>query len=159
MSKYKSRYDTRYDTGYKVRTRTKESRSIDRAENFTELDAKESRHESLAEINSFEDEDSKPVPRSLTKEGSVRGRSLPIFIIYRINQDLSNLLQGTCLTSHGGSVKPLMEDINQDQNQFVVFVFVAYGPTRIFSQITGNEVLISYRKSEIWKTRLIGINN
>jgi hypothetical protein len=37
---------------------------------------KESRHESRAEINSFEDEDPKPVPRSLTEEGSVRGRSL-----------------------------------------------------------------------------------
>jgi hypothetical protein len=90
--------------------------------------------QSRAEINSFEDEDSKPVPKSLTEEGSVRGRSLPIFIICRINQDLSNLLQGTCLTSHGGSVKPLTEDINQDQSQFVVFVFVKYGPTRIFSQ-------------------------
>ncbi len=41
--------------------------------------------------------------------------------------------------------------INQDQDQFIVFI--AYGPTRIFSQfsqITGNEVsLISYRKSTL----------
>ncbi len=37
---------------------------------------KESRHESGAEIKSFEDEDPKPVPKSLTEEGSVRGRSL-----------------------------------------------------------------------------------
>jgi hypothetical protein len=105
----------------------------------------------------------KPVPRSLTEEESVRGRSLPIFIIYRINQDLSNLLQGTCLTSHGRSVKPLTEDINQDQSQFVVFVLLRTDrpgfSVNIFSQITGNEVLILYRKSEIWKTRLIGINN
>ena len=67
-----------------------------------------------------------------------------------------------CLTSHGGSVKPLTEDINQDQSQFVVFVFVAYGPTRIsvniFSQITGNEVFnfISNFRRHWNKTRLIG---
>jgi hypothetical protein len=52
----------------------------------------------------------------------------------------------------------LPDQPNQDQ----LCVFVAYGPTRIFSksivssQITGNEVLISYRKSDIWKTSLIG---
>ncbi len=39
-------------------------------------EAKESRHESRAEINSFEDEDPKPIPRSLTEERSVHGRSL-----------------------------------------------------------------------------------
>jgi hypothetical protein len=42
-SKYETRYDSRYDTGYQNPDLTKESRSIDRAENLTELDTKESR--------------------------------------------------------------------------------------------------------------------
>ena len=45
----------------------KESRSIDRAETENHgAERKESRHESRAEINSFEDEDPKPVPNQST---------------------------------------------------------------------------------------------
>jgi hypothetical protein len=79
LSKYKARYEARYSIRYRTRSPdlTKESRSIDRAETENHgAERKESRHDSRAEINSFEDEDPKPVPRSLTEEGSVRGRSL-----------------------------------------------------------------------------------
>jgi hypothetical protein len=55
---------------------------------------KESRHESRAEINSFEDEDPKPVPRSLTEERSVRGR-ISSSSTNQIN--LYCLKAGTCL--------------------------------------------------------------
>ena len=50
---------------------TKESRSIDRAENHG-AERKESRHESRAEINSFEDEDPKPVPNHLPDQPRIR---------------------------------------------------------------------------------------
>ena len=56
-----SRYsilDTRFDTGYRNPDLTKESRSIDRAETENNgAERKESRHESRAEIKSYEDED------------------------------------------------------------------------------------------------------
>ncbi len=90
--------DTRLDTILDTIPDTKsgqEIRSLDQLIELklriTELNAKESWHESRAEsevckpgvltqswaeINSFEDEDPKPVPKSLIEEGSVRGRSL-----------------------------------------------------------------------------------
>jgi hypothetical protein len=50
-SRYEARYDTQYDTDL-----TKESRSIDQAETENHgAERKESRHDSRAEINSFED--------------------------------------------------------------------------------------------------------
>ena len=114
-SRYEARYDTRYDTGYKVRTRTKESRSIDRAEteNLTELNAKESR-QSRAE--NVENEESKPVPKSLTEDGSVRGRSLQS-------------------SSSTGSTR------NQDQLSFVNDPDFS---VNVSCQRTGNEVLILF---------------
>ena len=90
--------------------------------------------QSRAEINSFEDEDPKPVPRSLTEEGSVRGRSL------------QHLLQ----PDQPGSAGQLFSSLRTDRPGFFVSI--------VSSQITGNEVLISYRKSETRKTRLIGVN-
>ncbi len=92
----KSRYEAWYSIRYRTQSPdlTKESRSIDRAEteNLTELDTKESRHEIELKSEVREPEvltqswaesrrlrtriTPKPVQKSLTEEGSVRGRSL-----------------------------------------------------------------------------------
>ncbi len=73
-----------------------------------------------------------------------------IFIIYQINQDqdLSNLSRRNLF------VEPLTEEVVRCVRTEPGF------SVNISVQITGNEVsLISYRKSDIWKTRLIGIIN
>ena len=122
-SRYETRYDTRYDTGYKVRTRTKESRSIDRAEteNLTELNARSL--DTKVELNP----DVWGPGLLLSQFRITYWRRISswtissIFIIYRINQD-------------------------QDQ----LYVVRWDGPTRIFQKslfsglITGNEVLITF---------------
>jgi hypothetical protein len=53
-----------------------------------ELNAKESRHESRAEINSFEDEDPKQFQDHLLKKDQFVD---DLFIIYRINQEQDQL--------------------------------------------------------------------
>jgi hypothetical protein len=85
LSKYKSRYetqyDTQYDTGYRNPDLTKESRSIDRAENLTEPIAKD---------KTFEDEDPKPVPNNLLKKDQFED---DLFNLHHlpINQDQDQL--------------------------------------------------------------------
>jgi len=93
--------------------------------------------QSWAEINSFEGEDPKPVPRSLTEEGSVRGRSL------QSSSSTRSTKIRTCLTSHGGTCLS-----NLSQRKLFV-VRLRTDRTRIFQsqcscQRTGNEVLILF---------------
>jgi hypothetical protein len=93
--------------------------------------------QSWAEINSFEGEDPKPVPRSLTEEGSVRGRSL------QSSSSTRSTKIRTCLTSHGGTCLS-----NLSQRKLFV-VRLRTDRTRIFQsqcscQRTGNEVLIMF---------------
>jgi len=98
----------------------------------TELDAKESRH-SRAEINSFEDEDPKPVPNHLLKKDQFMD---DLFIIYQINQEPGSVVRCS----------------------FADFFLRIFQKSIFSSQITGNEVFnfISNIRHH-WKTRLIGI--
>jgi hypothetical protein len=69
-----TRLDTILDTGYKVRTRTKESRSIDRAENW-EQSWTERSLDTKVELNPDVWEPGLVLkPESLIEERSVRGR-------------------------------------------------------------------------------------
>jgi hypothetical protein len=69
LSKHKSRYETRYDTGYKIRTRTKESRSIDRAETENQDWTQRSLDTKLSWIQTLRTRITpKPVPDHLLKK-------------------------------------------------------------------------------------------
>ena len=126
-SRYETRYDTRYDTGYKVRTRTKESRSIDRAEteNLTELNARSL--DTKVELNP-----------------DVWGPGL-LLNQFRITY-WRRISSWTISSSSTGSTR------NQDQ---FVFVFFETNRPGFFSQCfkSDNKVmkflLISYQKSDV----------
>jgi hypothetical protein len=76
---------------------TKESRSIDRAENIKELNARSlDTKVELKPIRLRTRINPKTSSESLIEEGSVCGRSLPIFIIYRINQTGTRISLCSC---------------------------------------------------------------
>ncbi len=121
----------------------KESWSIDRAEteNLTELNARSL--DTKVELKSIRLRTKilSQFQEHLLKKDQFVDDVFNIFIIYRINQDQD-------------LSKPLKEE------PVVCVRCVRTDPdfsVNISVQITGNEVsLISYRKSDIWKTRLIG---
>jgi hypothetical protein len=109
-----TRLDTILDTipDTKIRTWTKESRSIDRAENWESHGAERKgvSTQSQAEINSFKDEDPTPVP--ITYWRRISSWTISTSSTYTSNQDqLCNVCR-----------------------------FVAYGPDTIFS--TNNSILM-----------------
>ena len=123
LSKYQSRYEARYSIRYRIPKSGPELRSLDQ---LIELKLRtRSLQRSLdtkVELKSRRLRTRitpKPVPRSLTEEGSVRGRSLQ-----------SSSSTGSTKTRISYSLF-----VETNRPGFSV---------NIFSQITGNEVLISY---------------
>ena len=111
----------RYSIRYRTRSSdlTKESRSIDRAENLTELKGVLTQKVELKSRSLRTRITSKPVPRSLTEKGSVRGRSLQSSSSTGSTRIRISLLCSCSLrTDRPGFFEPIISSLNNQVMKF-----------------------------------------